>query len=137
MIKAELLVKPSRLHLNINKIYDKYLDRLLDQMKDEDPLRDNVLLAQIKLVEDEHLRAEKLNQLHAKLQDTDGGMQALYELGLLEISLWRQQEDTSIEQKRKYLAETRATLMSFIESYPDSVFTERVTKNLADLPMVE
>ena len=117
--------------------YDRHLSRLLDQMKDEDPLRDNVLLAQIKLVEDEHLRAEKLNQLHARFQDTDGGMQALYELGLLEISLWRQQEDTRVEQKRKYLVETRATLMSFIKLYPDSVFTERVTKNLADLPMVE
>lgn len=117
--------------------YDEHLSELLDQMKDEDPLRDNVLLAQVKLVEDEHLRAEKLNQLHARFQDTDGGMRALYELGLLEISLWRQQEDTSVEQKKKYLIETRATLTSFIELYPDSVFTERVTKNLADLPMVE
>ena len=117
--------------------YARYLTELLGRMKDEDPLRDNVLLAQVKLVEDEQLRAEKLNQLHAKFHDTDGGMQALYELGLLEIGLWRQQEDTSVEQKKRYLAETRKTLGDFIELYPASVFSERVKKNLEDLPIVE
>jgi len=115
--------------------YARNLDGLLLQMGDDDPLRDNVLLARTKLVADEQLRAEKLNQLHKKFQNTDGGMQALYELGLLRIRLWRQQDDSNLEHKKKYLAETRATLTNFIEKYPDSFCAEQVKKNLADLPM--
>jgi len=115
--------------------YARGLDELLSQMDDDDPLRDNILLARAKLVADEQLRAEKLSQLHKKFRDTDGGMQALYELGLLKIRLWRQQDESNLEQKKKYLAETRATLTSFTEKYPDSFCAEQVKKNLEDLPM--
>ena len=115
--------------------YARGLDGLLSQMDDDDPLRDNILLARAKLVADEQLRAEKLSQLHKKFRDTDGGMQALYELGLLKIRLWRQQDESNLEQKKKYLAETRATLTSFTEKYPDSFCAEQVKKNLDDLPM--
>ena len=115
--------------------YARGLDELLSQMDDDDPLRDNILLARAKLVADEQLRAEKLSQLHKKFRDTDGGMQALYELGLLKIRLWRQQDESNLEQKKKYLAETRATLTSFTEKYPDSFCAEQVKKNLDDLPM--
>ena len=114
--------------------YARHLDELLGQMGDNDPLRDNILLAKTKLVADEQLRAEKLSQLHKKFQDTDGGMQALYELALLKISLWRQQDDSNLEQKKKYLSDARATLTSFTEKYPDSILTEQVKKNLDDLP---
>ena len=68
-------------------------------MKAENPLRDNVLLAKTKLVADEQLRAEQLSALQKEFQDTDGAKQALYELGLLKISLWRQQDDSNPEQK--------------------------------------
>ena len=114
--------------------YARHLDELLGQMGDDDPLRDNILLAKTKLVADEQLRAEKLSQLHKKSQDTDGGMQALYELALLKISLWRQQDGSNLEQKKKYLSDARATLTSFTEKYPDSILTEQVKKNLDDLP---
>jgi len=115
--------------------YAWHLDELLAQIGENDPLRDNILLAQTKLVADEQMRAEKLAQLHKEFQDTDGGMQALYELARLKIGLY--QNESNLEQKKKYLGETRATLMSFISLYPNSVFTEQVKKILADLPTVE
>jgi len=111
------------------------LDELLEQMGDNDPLRDNILLAKTKLVADEQLRSEQLNQLHEKFQNTDGGMQALYELARLKISLY--QNESKAEQKKKYLAETRALLTSFISLYPGSFCTEQAQKNLNDLPTVE
>jgi len=115
--------------------YSGRLDELLEQMGDNDPLRDNILLAKTKLVADEQLRAEQLNQLHKKFQNTDGGMQALYELARLKISLY--QNESKVEQKKKYLAETRALLTSFISLYPNSFCTEQAQKNLNDLPKVE
>jgi hypothetical protein len=69
--------------------YAMSLDELLKEMGPADPLRDNILLAQAKLVADEHLRAEKLSQLYKKFKDSDGGMQALYELARLNISLYQ------------------------------------------------
>jgi hypothetical protein len=114
--------------------YTRRLDELLGQMGERDRLRDNILLAQTKLIADEQLRAEKLGQLHEQFQNTDGGMQALYELALLKIHLWRQRSDSNLEQKKKYLADARATLTSFIEKYPDSFCAEQVRKNLDDLP---
>ncbi|MCJ7663086.1 MAG: hypothetical protein MUO24_02460, partial [Desulfobacterales bacterium] len=112
--------------------YAQDLDKLLEQTGDNKPLLDNILLAQTKLVADEQLRAEKLDQLHKKFQDTDGGMQALYELARLKIGLY--QSESNPEYKKKYLSEARALLTSFIEMYPDSFCAEQVKKNLEDLP---
>ena len=114
--------------------YNRELEGLLIQMDQNDPLRDNVLLAQTQLIADEQLRADKLSELHRRYQDTDGGMQALYELGLLKRRLWSQQDDSNPEQRKRYLAETRATLTTFINLYPASFFAEQVRKNLDDLP---
>ncbi|MHC4535679.1 MAG: hypothetical protein ACYS6K_17150 [Planctomycetota bacterium] len=108
------------------------LDRLLEQMDDKDPLRDNILLAQAKLIADEQLRTEKLSQLHKEFDKTDGGMLALYELGLLKIGLYQGQSNS--EQKKKFLADARATLESFINLYPSSFCAEQVKKNLDSLP---
>ena len=113
------------------------LDELLKQMGDKDPLRDNILLAKTKLVADEQLRAEKLAQLHQEFQNTDGGMQALYELGLLKRRRWSQQDEANLELKKKLLVETRATLTSFTEKYPGSIFTEQAKKILDDLPAAD
>ncbi|MGA1979217.1 MAG: hypothetical protein ABSG99_01445 [Sedimentisphaerales bacterium] len=112
--------------------YARGLDELLEQMSSSDPLRDNVLLAQAKLVADEQLRAEKLSQLHKKFRDSDGGMQALYELARLKIGLY--QSESNPEHKKKYLAETRALLTGFISLYADSFCAEQAKKNLDDLP---
>jgi hypothetical protein len=114
--------------------YPQHLDGLLEQTEDGDPLRDNILLAQAKLVPDEQLRAEKLSKIHDQYSQTDGGTMALYELGLLKISLWRQQPDSNAEFKKKYLEDARATLTSFINLYPNHFCTEQVKNNLAGLP---
>lgn len=112
--------------------YSQRLDRLLEQMDDKDRLRDNILLDQAKLIADRQLRSEKLSSLHKDFGKTDGGMLALYELGLLKIGLY--QSETGPELKKKYLADARATLQSFIELYPASFCAEQVKKNLEGLP---
>jgi tetratricopeptide (TPR) repeat protein len=112
--------------------YAKNLDELLEQMGSSDPLRDNILLAKAKLVADEQLRAEELSRLHKKSPDSDGGMQALYELARLKIGLYQSESNT--EHKKKYLAETRALLTSFISLYPDSFYAGQAKKNLDNLP---
>jgi hypothetical protein len=112
--------------------YGRSLDELLKHMDSSDPLRDNILLAQVKLVADEQLRTEKLAQLHKRFQDTDGGMQALYELARLEIGLY--QSESNPEYKKKHLTDARATLTSFIEEYADSFYAKQAKKNLDNLP---
>ncbi len=114
--------------------YAQHLEGLLEQTENGDRLRDNILLAQAKLVADEQLRAEKLGEIHKEYGQTNAGTMALYELGLLKISLWRQQDESNAEQKKKYLEEARATLTSFISLYPDHFCAEQVKKNLEDLP---
>jgi hypothetical protein len=114
--------------------YERRLDGLLEQIDGSDALRDNVLLAKTKLLADEQVRAEKLAQLHEQFRDTDGGMQALYELGLLRIGLY--QSETDPQQKKKHLIEARETLTEFINLYGDSFYAEQVKENLNDLPSV-
>jgi hypothetical protein len=121
--------------LNPNNLgYANQLDDLLSEMGKVDPLRDNVLLAQTKLIPDEQLLAEKLAELYIQYHNTDGGMQALYELCLLKIRFWQQQDASNAEQKKKYLADARATLTEFLRTYPNSFPAEQVRKNLASLP---
>lgn len=114
--------------------YAQHLDGLLKQTEDGDRLHDNILLAQAKLVADELLQADMLSQVHEEYSQTDAGMLALYELGLLKISLWRQQDDANVELKNKYLEETRASLTNFIGSYPESFQAQQVRRNLDGLP---
>jgi hypothetical protein len=106
-------------------------------MGKNDPLRDNVLLAQIKLIPDEQLRAERLAELNQKYQLTDGGIQALYDLALLKIHFWRQQDESNVERKKQYLTDARTTLNDFLKMYPDSFGAEQVRKNLAGLPAAD
>ncbi len=112
--------------------YSQRLNGLLEQIEAKDRLRDNILLAQAKLLADEQLRAEKLSQLHKEFGKTDGGMLALYELGLLKIGLYQGQSNS--EQKKKSLADARATLESFLNLYPAGFCAEQVKKNLDGLP---
>jgi hypothetical protein len=117
--------------------YEKHLDELLEQIGNNDPLRDNILLAQAKLIPDEQLRAEKLNQIHTEFQNTDGGRLALYELALLKIQQWRQTDGVSPEQKKELLADARETLTNLVSLYPDSFCAEQAKKNLEHLPTVD
>ena len=114
--------------------YDDRLEELLEKMGKNDPLQDNVLLAQVELIPDEQLRAERLAELHKRYANTDAGGLALYELALLKIHFWRQQDEPNVEQKKRYLADARTTLNDFLKMYPDSFNAEQVRKNLATLP---
>jgi len=114
--------------------YDRYIEELYQQTDANDPLRDNILLARVKRIPDDHRRAEKLAQLHKKFQNTDGGKEALYELARLKILLYQNQQDP--ELKKQYLAEARATLTSFLSLYPNSFCAEQVRNILRDLPQV-
>lgn len=120
-----------------SRYYPRRLEALLEQMGEDDPLRDNIMLAQTKMIRDEQLRAEKLGGLHKEYQDTDGGMEALYELALLKTRQWRQLDDSNQEKKKESLIDARATLISFLSLYPKSFFAEQVQKNLDGLPRVD
>jgi hypothetical protein len=115
--------------------YSQQLEALLASVGPKDRLRDNILLAQVKLIADEQLRADKLAQLHKEFENTDGGVQALYELTRLKIKQY--QSETNRELKKKCLTDARATLATFVSLYPNSYYTEQVKKNLEDLPKVE
>jgi hypothetical protein len=114
--------------------YPSEIYSLLQQTSEDDPLYDNISLAQIKLTSDEQLRIEQLTQLQKRYPKTDGGMQALYELSLLGIYRWRQQDDADTELKKKYLEEARTTLSNFISLYPSSFYVDQVKKYLDDIP---
>ncbi|MHC4211728.1 MAG: tetratricopeptide repeat protein [Planctomycetota bacterium] len=115
--------------------YAEMLDKLLKETEQTDPLRDNILLAQAKLVADRQLRAERFDQLHEQFPKSDGGTQALYELGLLKLIQYQDESDPG--QKKALLVEARKTLERFLEKYPEHFSAEPVRKNLKDLPSSE
>jgi hypothetical protein len=111
--------------------YGAQLEALLARTGDKDGLRDNLLLAQAKLIADSQRRAERLHELSRTYQNTDGGVQALYELTLLNIRLYQE------EPKKENLQQARKMLTSFVSVYPDNFYTPQVKKNLAALPRPE
>ncbi|MBN2129754.1 MAG: hypothetical protein JW741_09670 [Sedimentisphaerales bacterium] len=111
--------------------YEQQLETLLARTGEQDGLRDNILLAQAKLLDDEQGRGERLAELHRKFQKTDGGMQALYELTRLKIQLYQRKAD------KESLIKARDMLAGFLSLYPRSFYAEQVAKNLEDLPRPE
>ncbi len=116
--------------------YAANLDRLLSQMGKNDPLRDNVLLEKIRLIADERLRAEEYARLHREFKDTDGGIGAFYDLALLQISFWRQQDQSDVQRKKELLTEARQKLTEFVKMYPDDFRTRLAEETLSKLPVV-
>jgi len=116
--------------------YPHRLDRLVAATKTDDPMRDNVLLAKIMLIPDAQLKAAQLKELGEKFGNTDGGIQALYELGLLKVGLWKDPQ-TGPAEKETYLADARAILTNFIALYPKSTFSTHAQTMLDSLPTAE
>lgn len=114
--------------------YTEQLEELFNQVESDNRLYDNILLAKAKLIADEQLRADKFTQINQDYQNTDSGMLALYELGLLQRRRWSQQDESNLELKKKYLAQTQGTLQQFIELYPDSYHAKQVREILDGLP---
>ena len=117
--------------------YSDRLDELMALTDEQDPLRDNILLARIMLISDAQLKAEQLMQLSENRPNTDGGIQALYELGLLKVALWKEAGDKQPRNKQAYLADARAVLTTFTGQYPQSIFSEQAQTLLEDLPATE
>ena len=114
--------------------YASQLDDLLEEMPKKDPLRDNVLLEKTMLVEDTKQRQEMLLKLADQFAGTDGSIEALYELALVQVQLWKD-PDLSEEAKQELLAQTRTILTNLLNTYPDSVFAEKARELLKTLPL--
>ncbi len=112
------------------------IDKLLMETEDADPLKDNLLLAKIKLIPDAQLRARQLQELSNQYRQTDGGTGALYELGVLNVQLWKNPE-TPEEDKVLYLRDARRILSTFIKEHPDSFFSIEAGTMLKSLPIAE
>jgi hypothetical protein len=111
--------------------YERQLDAMLARLGEKDPLRDNLLLEKVKLIADDQGRAERLGELSREFQNTDGGMQALYELSRLNLRLYQR------EPKKENLLQATNMLTSFLSLYPKSFYAAQAKKNLEDLPKVE
>ena len=116
--------------------YSQQLDELLAEAEESDPLRDNILLAKIMLIPDAQLKSAQFKELGEKFAKSDGGTQAMYELGLLKVALWKDPQ-TSGEDKKTYLADARAILTNFIALYPKSIFSAHAQSMLDSLPTAE
>ena len=115
--------------------YPEKLDVILSKTKENDPLRDNILLAKIMLIPDVLLRAEQFGQLSEKFPGTDAGINAKFELAVLKVSLWKEQKKTDKENVAEALTQAREKLAELIEMYPESIFAEQAREKLASLPL--
>lgn len=115
--------------------YAAQLNSLLAGINDQDPLRDNLLLAKTMLVADSQLRSKKLAELAEAFANTDGAISALYELALLKFRSWQQRQ--SQDDTKRYLSEARQTLTKFVTLYPESIYAEQARSLLAGLPATE
>ena len=88
------------------------------------------------LLVDMEMKHKLLKDLSENFSKTDGGIQALYELGLVNVKLWKDHRQDGPE-KQKHLADTRQILKTFIESHPESIFTEHAQFMLNSLPTIE
>ena len=113
--------------------YAQILDSILKKTPENDALLDNLLLAKAILEENEPLRARKLLELNTEYPDTDGGIEALYKLGILNKKLWKSPEIKE-ENRSGYLQDARNILASFIKKYPDSYLVPDVQNKLGELP---
>ena len=116
--------------------YGTRLEELLLQTKEDDPLRDNILLAATLQIEDTKRRAQQLENISNKYAETDGGMRALYELGVDNIKLWKELSEEST-LKKEYLVNAREILALFIKKFPESIFCSEAERKLDSLPATE
>ena len=114
-----------------NLDYEQKLDALLAEAGPSDGLRDNLLLEQAKLIPDEQGRGRTLEMLHKQFQNTDGGIQALYELTRLKIEQYQR------EPKKETRMQAREMLQNFLSLYPANFHADQVRQNLEDLPAPE
>jgi len=113
--------------------YADRLEELLAATNPNDPLRDNLLLATYRLITDLQLRADKLKELIEQFPRSDGAVEALYELGLLQVERWKD-PDASQEAKARFLADARSVLNDLLQKHPQSIYADRAREILDGLP---
>jgi hypothetical protein len=112
--------------------YPRRLKALMDLLGPQDCLRDNVRLALDKLEPDSQKREELLGALHREYGSVDGGIEALFELGLLKTELYKNQANP--DKKGEKLQDAVDTLKNFLKRYPDSPYSTQVEELIARLP---
>jgi len=112
--------------------YEARLQQLLAELPQDDPLRDNILLAQAKGIPDIEASTQRLQALYQQYPQTDGGKEALYELARLKIRMYQTQ--TSPETRKALVSEARALLQQVIHLYPDQFLAEQAKTTMATLP---
>ena len=116
--------------------YDQQLNDLLAETEQNDPLRDNLLLARARIMTDVQVRAKALREISETYRQTDGGLQALYQYGMLKVRQWKEIQEEG-PQKKDTLLEARQMLSRFVEAYPDSFYSEPALQMLNSLPQSE
>lgn len=116
-----------------HRSYGRRLEEMLEETKEGDRLRDNLLLAQIMLTENEQVRATRLHELSLAYPQSDGGIEALYKYAMLNVRLWKS-TNTAEEEKIGYLLEGRSILNNFIEMHPESALVAEARSTLESLP---
>lgn len=113
--------------------YPQRLNALMELLGPQDCLRDNVALAQAKLIANPREREAQLGNLHREFGKADGGIEALFELGLLKTNLYKNHTDP--EDKGEMLQDAVGTLENFVKLYPESTLSTQVKELIARLPV--
>jgi len=112
--------------------YPEQVEQLFGQIDKDDPLMDNVLLARAMLDPNLNSKAAKLIEITKNYFATDAGVQARFELGVLNVRLWKDSMDQNL--KDRYLKNARQILTDFKTEYPDSIFSDHAKTVLQGLP---
>jgi hypothetical protein len=105
-------------------------------MPADDGLRDNLLLEKAMLADDSDRRIVLLADVTRQFPRSDGGIRAMYELGLLKIQLWKDTQNPQ-ETRDKLLLECRTLLTTFSTDHPESPYAEQAQSMLQSLPYVQ
>lgn len=113
--------------------YESRLNALLAEMDQDDPLRDNVLLAKALVIVDPRNRAAALSELINLYEGSEVGIRAHYEKALALLSIWKE-SSLDGDARRLLLADIREILTAFLELYPDSIYADPAQSLMQTLP---
>jgi hypothetical protein len=111
--------------------YEQRLKEMVLNSPQNDPLRDNVELAQILLIQDIDVRILRLTELAKNFEERDGGIKAMLELARLFLE--ERESANDFADKQEYLTQSREYLQRIIDlragSYVAEVAHEYLSKN--------
>jgi hypothetical protein len=116
--------------------YDAKLTSLLAAMDETDVLRNHILLALALTEEDPAVRLQKLTELVTAAPTSNAVVQAHYEIALIKIGLWKNQQ-TPADIRKTELNEARAILSRIVAEHGMTLWAEQAQKFLASLPTGE